>query len=301
LNGALYFVEMDEAGGKYPTNTAGASYGTGYCDAQCPHDMKFITGEANAEGWAASDNDVNAGTGKYGSCCVEMDIWESNSVATAYTPHTCDTVGNVRCEGTPCGDNASGERYDGLCDKDGCDFNSWRLGDQTFFGPGSNFAVNSEKPMTVVTQFITSDGTDNGDLVEIRRLYVQDGKVIDNSFVALPGMDVVDSITDEFCLQTKVAFGDPDDFGEKGGLKAMGESLRRGHVLVMSMWDDHDANMLWLDSDYPLDKDPSIPGVNRGPCPTDSGDPVDMETNYPDATVSYYNVKWGPIGSTYPS
>ena len=44
-------------------------------------------------------------------------------------------------------------------------------------------------------------------------------------------MDVVDSITDEFCLQTKVAFGDPDDFGEKGGLKAMGESLRRGHVL----------------------------------------------------------------------
>merc|ERR1712158_130779 len=209
----------------------------GYCDAQCPHDMKFITGEANAEGWAASDNDANAGTGKYGSCCVEMDIWESNSVATAYTPHTCDTVGNVRCEGTPCGDNASGERYDGLCDKDGCDFNSWRLGDQTFFGPGSNFAVNSEKPMTVVTQFITSDGTDNGDLVEIRRLYVQGGKVIDNSFVALPGMDVVDSITDEFCLQTKVAFGDP----------------------------------------------------------------VDMESNYPDATVNYFNVKWGPIGSTYPS
>ena len=150
--------------------------------------MKFITGEANAEGWAASDNDANAGTGKYGSCCVEMDIWESNSVATAYTPHTCDTVGNVRCEGTPCGDNASGERYDGLCDKDGCDFNSWRLGDQTFFGPGSNFAVNSEKPMTVVTQFITNDGTDNGDLVEIRRIYVQDGKVIDNSFVALPGL-----------------------------------------------------------------------------------------------------------------
>ena len=188
LNGALYFVEMDEAGGSYPTNTAGAAYGTGYCDAQCPHDMKFITGEANAEGWAASDNDVNAGTGKYGSCCVEMDIWESNSVATAYTPHTCDTVGNVRCEGTPCGDNSAGERYDGLCDKDGCDFNSWRLGDQTFFGPGSSFAVNSEKPMTVVTQFITNDGTDNGDLVEIRRLYVQDGKVIDNSFVALPGL-----------------------------------------------------------------------------------------------------------------
>merc|ERR1711913_94372 len=45
----------------------------------------------------------------------------------------------------------------------------------------------------------------------------------------------------------------------------------------MSMWDDHDANMLWLDSNFPLDKDPSEPGVNRGPCPEDSGVPADME------------------------
>lgn len=47
LNGALYFVEMDADGGlaKYPTNKAGAKYGTGYCDAQCPHDIKFINGE----------------------------------------------------------------------------------------------------------------------------------------------------------------------------------------------------------------------------------------------------------------
>ena len=34
----------------------------------------------------------------------------------------------------------------------------------------------------------------------------------------------------------------------QGGLKAMGESLARGHVLVMSLWDDHLANMLWLDA-----------------------------------------------------
>ena len=47
LNGALYFSEMDEDGGlsKYPTNKAGAKYGTGYCDSQCPTDMKFIAGE----------------------------------------------------------------------------------------------------------------------------------------------------------------------------------------------------------------------------------------------------------------
>lgn len=53
LNGALYFVQMDEDGGmgRYPANKAGAAYGTGYCDAQCPHDIKFINGEANADGW----------------------------------------------------------------------------------------------------------------------------------------------------------------------------------------------------------------------------------------------------------
>jgi cellulose 1,4-beta-cellobiosidase len=47
LNGALYFVEMDADGGKskYANNKAGAKYGTGYCDSQCPHDIKFIGGE----------------------------------------------------------------------------------------------------------------------------------------------------------------------------------------------------------------------------------------------------------------
>ena len=46
LNGALYLVEMDADGGmaKFPTNKAGAKYGTGYCDSQCPKDIKFING-----------------------------------------------------------------------------------------------------------------------------------------------------------------------------------------------------------------------------------------------------------------
>lgn len=47
LNGALYFVSMDADGGmaKYDGNKAGAKYGTGYCDAQCPRDLKFINGQ----------------------------------------------------------------------------------------------------------------------------------------------------------------------------------------------------------------------------------------------------------------
>lgn len=47
LNGALYFSQMDADGGlsKYSGNKAGAKYGTGYCDSQCPRDIKFINGE----------------------------------------------------------------------------------------------------------------------------------------------------------------------------------------------------------------------------------------------------------------
>lgn len=56
LNGALYFVSMDADGGmsKYSGNQAGAKYGTGYCDSQCPRDVKFINGVVS--GTAATTN-----------------------------------------------------------------------------------------------------------------------------------------------------------------------------------------------------------------------------------------------------
>lgn len=121
---------MDKDGGmsKYPTNKIGAAYGSGYCDAQCPHDLKWINGEANMEDWDPSSSDPNAGTGKYGTCCNEMDIWEANSQSTQITPHSCSVQGQYRCEGTECGDTSKGDRYNGVCDKDGCDYNPYRLG-----------------------------------------------------------------------------------------------------------------------------------------------------------------------------
>merc|ERR1712046_60139 len=53
-----------------------------------------------------------------------------------------------------------------------------------------------------------------------------------------------------------------------GGLSQMSKSMEKGMVLVMSIWDDHEANMLWLDSTYPKDK--TSPGGPRGTCSTDS-------------------------------
>ena len=297
INGALYMVEMDADGGmsKYPGNKAGAKFGTGYCDAQCPHDIKFINGEANCDNW-----DTTKAIGKYGTCCNEMDIWESNSISTAYTTHCCasNVQGQTRCEGAMCGDDAAGQRHTGVCDKDGCDFNPYRLGDKTFFGPSQNFTLNTMQPITVITQFITTDGTDNGDLSEVRRLWMQNGKLIKSNNVTVGGKQY-NSVTDDFCNAQKLEFGDPNDYEKRGGHKTMGEALERGMVLVMSLWDDHAANMLWLDSDYPLNKPASAPGVARGTCPTSSGKPSDVEKQHPNAGVTYSNIKFGELDSTY--
>merc|ERR1719203_1245788 len=267
MNGAMYFVEMDVDGGKgLGANNAGAAYGTGYCDAQCPHDMKYISGEANTVEWVSNPNDPfgNMGMGKYGSCCAEMDIWEANSMANAYTPHPCAITGQLKCEGTDCGDNGKGERYDGVCDKDGCDINPYRMGNSEFYGRGAQFTLDTLKPMTVVTQFLTTDGTDSGDLSEIRRFYVQDGKVIHSPPSTILGADDSDSITDAFCDAKKDLFGDVKDYQEHGGMKGMGESLDRGHAMIFSLWDDVEVNMLWLDSSYPLDRPTTEPGIKRG-------------------------------------
>lgn len=162
----------------------------------------------------------------------EMDIWEANSISQAMTTHTCSTKGLYKCEGADCGDIETDERYDGVCDKDGCDLAPYRSGNTNFFGAGSDFSVDSSKKMTVVTQFITEDGTDDGDLKEIRRLFVQDGKVIDTPDATYNG-ESYNSITDDFCTAQKKVFNETNDNLAKGGIKGMGEAMDRGMVLIM--------------------------------------------------------------------
>lgn len=58
--------------------------------------------------------------------------------------------------------------------------------------------------------------------------------------------------------------------------------------------------MLWLDGEkYPLERDASEPGVARGECATDGSAPDQVRTSQKDASVTYSNFKFGPIGSTY--
>ena len=113
------------------------------------------------------------------------------------------------------------KRFDGVCDKDGCDYASYRLGDKDYYGRGQGFDIDTEQKVTVVTQFYTDDNTDNGNLVEVRRFYVQNGQTIENSKPEFSEGELsdFDSITDEFCAESKMLYGDYNDHDIKGGLR----------------------------------------------------------------------------------
>ena len=304
----------------------------------------------------------------------------------------CTVSGQYRCNGTECGDDSAGQRFLGVCDKNGCDLNPYRGGNVDFYGPGGGppppppsgctlspntnnmgtilgsptiqtdpigccavctstagcvgftyvqassecflkaslgapvadpgatsgtrppargglgtsrrrslaaelreggFTVDTTKPLTVVTQFITADGTDSGDLVEIRRSFAQGGVPIPHpACTNVPGN--FSSITDAFCKAKGVAFGDNDNFEAFGGLKRMGEVMDGGMVLVLSQWVDYEARMLWLDSTYPTNA--TGPGAARGSCDISSGVPEDVINNSPNARVTFSKISLGPIG-----
>jgi len=134
-------------------------------------------------------------------------------------------------------------------------------------------------------------------------LYVQDGKVVQNRKTAnLP--TEYDSITDEFCEASRDAFKEANfGHGDLGGLKTMGEAMGRGMVVSMSIWDDDWARMLWLDGvKNSIEQDPNQVGVKRGPCAFEYGSHADMmayNQQHGPVEVTFSNIKYGAIGSTY--
>jgi cellulose 1,4-beta-cellobiosidase len=219
-----------------------------------------------------------------------MDIWEANSLAAAYTPHPCDAEETKACSGDECSQ---------VCDSPGCDFNAYRMGQHNFYGP--NGTVDSTKLMTVVTQFYTDTGEDDGVLLEIERLYVQDGKVIENANVDIEGFPAeYNYLDDKYCDVEADVFnsGDSYVFAELGGMTQMGKALGRGMVLAMSIWSSDNGGMLWLDGNT---GDTSLPGNLRGPCTADVEDAEYIQENFPDAAVTFSNIRWGEIGTTYES
>lgn len=191
-NGALYLSEMDASGGRNQYQKGGATYGSGYCDAQCPVET-FKNGTLNTSG--------------AGYCCNEMDILESNSLAAAFTPH-------------PCFANSTN------CDKSGCGFNPYNQGYHNYWAPGGT--LDTRKPFTVTTQFITNDGTKTGTLSQIKRVYHQGNVTVPSAIAGATG----DSINATWCA------AEDSGVAQFGNLKAMGQALGRGMVLAFSIWND---------------------------------------------------------------
>ncbi|KAL8297708.1 hypothetical protein RB598_001153 [Gaeumannomyces tritici] len=134
----------------------------------------------------------------------------------------------------------------------------------SYYGNNDTFKVDTSKPMTVVTQF-PADAA--GKLVEIRRLYVQDKVVIRADAVRVEGPPAVDAMNDQ-------GWGDP---------------LTRGMVLAMSIWWDEGGHMRWLDG----------APQGAGPCNATEGAPSSIRLVEPNPEVTFSNIKWGEIGSTF--
>ncbi|KAK8091431.1 Esterase/lipase/thioesterase [Apiospora hydei] len=276
LNGAVYFVSMDEDGGK-----AGAKYGTGYCDSQCARDLKWIDGKGNAEGWKPSPTTPTRASAPWALLRRDGPVGGQQHDS-----------GYVVCENESCGGTYSEDRYAGQCDPDGCDLNPYRHGNTDFYGKGKT--VDTSKKFTVVTQFHGSGSS----LESISQYFIQDGARID-----VPESKVVDggSVIDEaFCDASKELFADNLRYQELGGLAQMGDATGKGMVLTISIWDDLYSNMLWLDGVvYPTDRNPGDPGVARGECALEGSEPATVRQKFANAKVTYSNIKFGPIGSTY--
>lgn len=203
-----------------------------------------------------------------------MDIWEANARSTQIAPHPCNQTGPYLCAGDECA-------AQGVCDKNGCGWNTYRLNQTEYYGEGPDHTVDTTKPFTVVTQF-PADA--NGTLIGIRRLYLQDGKVIKASVIEKEGVPAVDYETDEYCQATGATH-----FMRLGALSGFGESLTRGMVLTFSLWWDEGGFMQWLDG----------ASQGAGPCNATEGDPKNIRVIEPAPQVTFSNMKWGEIGSTF--
>merc|ERR1712232_82924 len=122
------------------------------------------------------DPNKNIGTGGYGICCAELDLWEANKWSFQQALHPADKLGQEECYlDDECGSQEEGHRDKGPTDRNGCYMNPYFLGHKKFYGPGEDFTINTEKPFAVVTEFREKDGELDG----MYQYYYQNGKKIE--------------------------------------------------------------------------------------------------------------------------
>ncbi|KAK3897972.1 glycosyl hydrolase family 7-domain-containing protein, partial [Staphylotrichum tortipilum] len=217
---------------------------------------------------------------------------EANSISTALTLHPCGTQAQHMCNGTTCAGTYAPNRYGGDCDPDGCDWNPYRNGATGFYGTGKT--VDANQMLTVMTQFLTNSA---GALNKVVRYYVQNGVLIGTPKATNIPTYKGNTIDENYCPAELSTFGETDYFNIHGGFANVQAGMEAGMVLVLSLWDDLYANMLWLDSTYPTDS--TAPSAARGSCSTSSGSPSNVESANANSKVIYSNIKFGAINSTF--
>jgi cellulose 1,4-beta-cellobiosidase len=287
---SLSFVAMDPDGGrsKFPTNEAGAAYGTGYCDASCPRSNKFVGGKANFEHWVPNEYSHSTGAGDLGACCSQFAVWESNAHSFSTSSKICAKDNYNVCTGGGCDSPLDPSPIiPPQCDSVGCDYNPYRIGVPDFYGKGKT--LDTKKKFTVVTRFQKTG---------VAKFFLQDGKKIEAPSSAYSELPDSGALTEGYCEQKPAVFGERDIFAEVGGWDRHLDVLTKPMVLAMSISNDYLAWNLWLDSAWPLGVDSAVPGVARGPCVNEDREPQQTERLWGKAQVAWSNIRFGPIGST---
>jgi cellulose 1,4-beta-cellobiosidase len=191
-----------------------------------------------------------------GAGCPSFNLQDGNSRSMVFRAEPCEHLGWSKT---------------GECASPGCGFNAYKFGLHDFWSR----TLNTRSKVTIVTQFVTAGPT----LTEIRRIYIQGGRVFRNPTVKVSETHEFSAISDAFCQATSEEWAEND----WQSLARLGHSFEAGHVLVFSLSDSND--MGWLDS-----------GVN-GPC--DNPSKEDIEAEYAEMTVTWSNIRFGDIDTTY--
>ncbi|KKY30234.1 putative endoglucanase 1 [Diaporthe ampelina] len=102
--------------------------------------------------------------------------------------------------------------------------------------------------------------------------------------VVTQGVPAQNFLNDEYCNATGA-----DKYMDLGATEGMGAAMSRGMVLVFSIWWDKGSFMEWLDGQ----------SSNAGPCNATEGNPEVIKSIQPDTQVTFSQIRWGDIGSTF--
>ena len=183
-----------------------------------------------------------------------------------------------------------------ICDKHGCDVNSFYMGGQTFLCVGITVRT-SPTPSSIMSRPRTTSSPDPRATSAASTSGTTGHRQANTN---IPSMDASNSINYSFCRAEGTSFCNTKPFEKLGSIPITGNAFDQGMVVVASFWEDYDPNMLWPGSDYLTDTKSSQPGRSWAlPCLPISGILADIRLQKSGATVILFSVEFDLIRLTY--